>query len=347
MTADQEKAFKKFCKSQGWAITESFRDFFDAGWQACLDAQGSKDTENLIDGIQMGISMLLEYIDKYHDYEIPENTTGPIELKELKDILYHLMGVAEEDRQAREAQGPKEQVLNMAQSQPSREREIKVEEGYRGWIYCEKCRERIWVQWTDQKRLLRERELVEALRKYLIMRRMVIEETLAVEVFAGNSVKESNERCALAEITAIECELNKLVSEHPPERDREQAPNAVQSQPSRERELVEENKRLRKALNRIIEDPNVRCMAYEDAGEVACADIAQEALSAPVPEHPPEREKEQAGTCGWVEDENGAFDTGCDHKFEFIYDGIKENRFKFCPYCGREIVSPVLTKGDS
>jgi len=34
---------------------------------------------------------------------------------------------------------------------------------------------------------------------------------------------------------------------------------------------------------------------------------------------------------------NSIFNTSCDNTFEFMNEGIKENHFKFCPYCGGKI----------
>jgi hypothetical protein len=42
--------------------------------------------------------------------------------------------------------------------------------------------------------------------------------------------------------------------------------------------------------------------------------------------------------CKWIDDENGPFSTECGTEFEFINDGIKENKFLFCPFCGGAIV---------
>ena len=52
-----------------------------------------------------------------------------------------------------------------------------------------------------------------------------------------------------------------------------------------------------------------------------------------------------AETCSWwpadsdAPDE-GIFETACGHAFEFTCDGIKENGFAFCPYCGGRIEVP-------
>lgn len=44
------------------------------------------------------------------------------------------------------------------------------------------------------------------------------------------------------------------------------------------------------------------------------------------------------GVCKWGPTwEGGQYPTGCDNVFEFTNDGIKENDFEFCPYCGRKI----------
>jgi rRNA maturation endonuclease Nob1 len=43
-------------------------------------------------------------------------------------------------------------------------------------------------------------------------------------------------------------------------------------------------------------------------------------------------------SCVWKEDEEyGMWETGCKNAFEFIEGDIKENSFKFCPYCGSPI----------
>ena len=32
------------------------------------------------------------------------------------------------------------------------------------------------------------------------------------------------------------------------------------------------------------------------------------------------------------------YETSCDEIFEFLADGIEENKFVYCPYCGKPIV---------
>lgn len=42
--------------------------------------------------------------------------------------------------------------------------------------------------------------------------------------------------------------------------------------------------------------------------------------------------------CFWKDDEGGPWETGCGRWFECIEDGPEENGFKFCCYCGGELV---------
>ena len=42
--------------------------------------------------------------------------------------------------------------------------------------------------------------------------------------------------------------------------------------------------------------------------------------------------------CKWTFDiDSEYYDTECGEVHYFTADGIKENKFKFCPYCGRKI----------
>lgn len=43
-------------------------------------------------------------------------------------------------------------------------------------------------------------------------------------------------------------------------------------------------------------------------------------------------------TCQWTEDENGPHETECGHAFEFTYDGVEANGFKYCCFCGGTII---------
>jgi len=52
------------------------------------------------------------------------------------------------------------------------------------------------------------------------------------------------------------------------------------------------------------------------------------------------KDKRMNPTCEWaMVDSDGytIWETGCDIEFEFSDGGPKENNFKYCPYCGREI----------
>ena len=47
-------------------------------------------------------------------------------------------------------------------------------------------------------------------------------------------------------------------------------------------------------------------------------------------------------TCTWTEDENGAWHTTCGNCHE-LFDGTPvENGFKYCPYCGKELVEKMF-----
>jgi len=41
--------------------------------------------------------------------------------------------------------------------------------------------------------------------------------------------------------------------------------------------------------------------------------------------------------CVWREDEDGSWWSDCDNGFIFNDAGPHENKFEFCPYCGKEI----------
>jgi len=42
--------------------------------------------------------------------------------------------------------------------------------------------------------------------------------------------------------------------------------------------------------------------------------------------------------CTWQIDEDGVYDTGCHERFFFDSGDITENKFAFCPYCGKKIL---------
>jgi len=52
---------------------------------------------------------------------------------------------------------------------------------------------------------------------------------------------------------------------------------------------------------------------------------------------------ETVDTCAWwpADEWDGSFfETTCRHAFEFTADGIQENDFVFCPFCGKRIEEP-------
>lgn len=59
----------------------------------------------------------------------------------------------------------------------------------------------------------------------------------------------------------------------------------------------------------------------------------------------PEVMQKIAEQCQWIkEDEEGVYETDCKHSFQFISDGVKENHFNHCPYCGKPIIEIDLTE---
>ena len=42
--------------------------------------------------------------------------------------------------------------------------------------------------------------------------------------------------------------------------------------------------------------------------------------------------------CTWANDSDGFFATTCGRAFDFCDGGPDENRFSYCPFCGRSIV---------
>ena len=47
------------------------------------------------------------------------------------------------------------------------------------------------------------------------------------------------------------------------------------------------------------------------------------------------------GVCCWrYEYHDGVYITRCREEFQFTYDGILENKFTFCPFCGLKIIQP-------
>ena len=41
--------------------------------------------------------------------------------------------------------------------------------------------------------------------------------------------------------------------------------------------------------------------------------------------------------CKWTETGDGWYDTGCNNGFETTSGTVQDNKFRFCPFCGKEI----------
>lgn len=46
---------------------------------------------------------------------------------------------------------------------------------------------------------------------------------------------------------------------------------------------------------------------------------------------------DRIGDCAWTSDEDGLWYTPCNNIFVFIAGDPAENKFRFCPYCGRSL----------
>ena len=52
-------------------------------------------------------------------------------------------------------------------------------------------------------------------------------------------------------------------------------------------------------------------------------------------------------TCQWTQNEDGAWESACGHRWEFIEGGPTENGMKFCCYCGKPLVDvPYIEERD-
>lgn len=52
--------------------------------------------------------------------------------------------------------------------------------------------------------------------------------------------------------------------------------------------------------------------------------------------------------CYWEEEEEGVWSTSCKNLFAFEADGPGENKFMYCPYCGRALeVRPAPRQPDA
>lgn len=47
---------------------------------------------------------------------------------------------------------------------------------------------------------------------------------------------------------------------------------------------------------------------------------------------------QESEVCVWTYDDiNCKYDTTCERAFQFIEDDFEENRFEYCPHCGKKI----------
>lgn len=44
-------------------------------------------------------------------------------------------------------------------------------------------------------------------------------------------------------------------------------------------------------------------------------------------------------TCTWSQDWQGNWETSCDNMYEFTTDGVEENGFHWCPFCGGQLIT--------
>lgn len=47
-------------------------------------------------------------------------------------------------------------------------------------------------------------------------------------------------------------------------------------------------------------------------------------------------------TCGWDETDDGFWESECGNAFEFTEGYPENNKFKFCPYCGKLITATLF-----
>lgn len=61
-----------------------------------------------------------------------------------------------------------------------------------------------------------------------------------------------------------------------------------------------------------------------------------------------QRGKNMKNYCIWSQEEEGCFDfvTSCNQDFQFYEGTPKENEFKFCPFCGKEIEEELIEEED-
>lgn len=84
-------------------------------------------------------------------------------------------------------------------------------------------------------------------------------------------------------------------------------------------------------------------LIYPEMTELAMATLSEEDCvndAVTLIKEQAERIKEleaELGKCFWTQDEDGIYDTDCDNRFELLAGTPKDNRMKYCPYCGKLI----------
>jgi hypothetical protein len=58
-------------------------------------------------------------------------------------------------------------------------------------------------------------------------------------------------------------------------------------------------------------------------------------------------ERTKLNVCVWSYNSDGFYDTACVNAFMLESGSLKENKFKFCPYCGKRIKEFVKRDGGS
>lgn len=84
-------------------------------------------------------------------------------------------------------------------------------------------------------------------------------------------------------------------------------------------------------------DPTECTCPSENGQRLKCAD-GQVMISGNCPQHGEPRPVKPRESCRWMQDaDDGAWDTGCNERFEFTHGEPADNHFAFCPYCGGRI----------
>lgn len=94
--------------------------------------------------------------------------------------------------------------------------------------------------------------------------------------------------------------------------------------------LIEQNKRLELENKRFREKDGWKDIVHCQTNKI----ILQE-------ERIKDLEAKVGKCCLWTQDEGGIYDTGCNNRFELVAGTPKDNKMKYCPYCGKLIVQAL------